>query len=195
MSTVMITQHDQGRRFVVAVMGLGLAFLFIASILYVVQNPSLTMQARQDQHAAAMSKIAELMAGLDKEPNHLPTLMTLGDQFMRIGSWEQAVVFWKRALAVDPAQDQALNGLGVAYYNLDKFSESAEQFERMIALLPDNYRAHFNLGMLYKHYLDQPQRARTHFERVLELNPAGEAELIRRVQAELAEAGAPTPGQ
>lgn len=191
----MMTQHDQGRRFVVAVMGLGLAFLFIASILYVVQNPSLTMQARQDQQAAAMSKIAELMASLDKEPNHLPTLMTLGDQFMRIGSWEQAVVFWKRALAVDPAQDQALNGLGVAYYNLDKFSESAEQFERMIALLPDNYRAHFNLGMLYKHYLDQPQRARTHFERVLELNPADEAELIRRVQAELAEAETPTPGQ
>jgi tetratricopeptide (TPR) repeat protein len=195
MSTEMMTQHDQGRRFVIAVLGLGLAFLFIASILYRVQNPSLTMQARQDQQAAVMSKIAELMAGLDKEPNHLPTLMTLGDLFMRIGSWEQAAVFWKRALAVDPAQGQALNGLGVAYYNLDKFFESAEQFERMIALLPDNYRAHFNLGMLYKHYLDQPQRARTYFERVLELNPADEAELIRRVQAELAEAGAPTPGQ
>jgi len=196
MSTMTTAQPDQGRRLVIAVLGLGLALLFVGSILYRLQNPSLTTHVHQDQQAAAMSKIAELMARLDSEPNHLPTLMSLGDQFMRMGSWERASVFWKRALTVDPAQDQALNGLGVAYYNLGQFSDSAEQFERIIVLQPDRYRPHFNLGMLYKHYLEEPERARMHFERVLELDP-GDEELVARIQKELSDLSLPPgwPGQ
>lgn len=193
MSTMTTAQPDQGRRLVIAVLGLGLVLLFVGSILYRLQNPSLTMQARQGQQSAAMNEIAELMARLDSEPNHLPTLMALGDQFMRMGSWERASVFWKRALAVDPAQDRALNGLGVAYYNMDQFADSAAQFERIIVLQPDNHRAHFNLGMLYKHYLDEPERARVHFERVLELDP-GDEELVGRIQEELSDLPSP-PGR
>lgn len=185
-------QPDQGRRLIIAVLGLGLALLFVGSILYRLQNPSLTMPGQGPQ-AAIMNKIAELMASLDNEPNHLPTLMALGDQFMRKESWDRAAVFWKRALAVDPAQDQALNGLGVAYYNMDQFSDSAKQFERIIVLQPDNPRAHFNLGMLYKHYLNEPERARMYFERVLELNPDDE-QLMGRIQEELADLS-PPPGQ
>ena len=178
--------HDQGRRLVAAVLGLGLALIFVGSFVYRLQNPSLTVQGQSPTCIAAMSKITELMARLESEPNHLPTLMTLGDQFMRITSWSDAVVFWKRALAVDPLQEQALNGLGVAYYNLDQFSESAEQFERIVEMRPDSYRAHFNLGMLYKHYLGDPQQARMHFELVLELDP-GEEGLAERIQEQLAD--------
>jgi len=192
MSTMTTAQPDQGRRLIIAVLGLGLALLFVGSILYRLQNPSLTMPG-QDPQAAIMNKIAELMASLENEPNHLPTLMALGDQFMRKESWDRATVFWKRALAVDPAQDQALNGLGVAYYNMDQFSDSAKQFERIIVLQPDNHRAHFNLGMLYKHYLNEPGRARMYFERVLELNPDDE-QLMGRIQEELADLS-PPPGQ
>lgn len=185
MSTT-IAQFDKGRRLVAAVLGLGLALIFVASFVYRLQNPSLTVQVRQDPPTAAMSKITELMTRLESEPNHLPTLMTLGDQFMRMADWDRAVVFWKRALAVDPLQEQALNGLGVAYYNLDQFSESAEQFERIVEMRPDSHRAHFNLGMLYKHYLGDPQQARMHFELVLELDP-GEEGLAERIQEQLAD--------
>lgn len=186
----MTTQPDQGRRLIVAVLGLGLVLLFIGSIVYRLQNPSLTMQARPSEASMAMNEIAALMARLDNEPNHLPTLLSLGDQFMRMSSWERAAVFWKRVLAVEPEQDRALNGLGVAYYNMEEFPESAEQFRRLVEIRPENHRAHFNLGMLYKHYLEEPDQARKHFQRVLEINPDDE-ELLERIQAELAE---PPPG-
>ncbi len=186
MTSMTTTQPDQGRKLVIAVLGLGLALLFLGSIIYRLQNPSLTMQPRQDESAAAMNEIAGLMARLDSEPNHLPTLMTLGDQFMQMGAWDRAVAFWRRALAVDPSQDRALNGLGVAYYNLDQFPESAEQFQRILAMHPDNHRAHFNLGMLYKHYLNEPEQARMHFELVLELEPTEEG-LMERIQNELSD--------
>lgn len=193
MSSTTMGPHDQGRRLVLVVMALGLAFLFLGSIIYRLQHPSLTMESRPPESSMAMNEIAEMMSRLDSEPNHLPTLMALGDQFMRMGSWERAVVFWKRALALDPRQDRALNGLGVAHYNMDQYSESAEQFEQIVEILPENHRAHFNLGMLYKHYLDKPEQARLHFERVLELNPDEEG-LVERIREELSEA-TPEGGQ
>ncbi|WP_459936719.1 tetratricopeptide repeat protein [Desulfonatronum parangueonense] len=190
MSSETMSPHDQGRRLILVVMILGLALLFIGSIVYRLQNPSLTLQARPSQSAMAMNEIAEMMARLDTEPNHLPTLMALGDQFMRLGSWDRAAVFWTRALAVDPTQDRAMNGLGVAYYNMDQYPESAEQFARIVDIYPENYRAHFNLGMLNKYYLDNPEQGRFHFERVLEIGPEDQ-ELVQRVQDELA---TPAPG-
>ena len=185
MSSTTLGPHDQGRRLVVAVIALGLVLLFAGSIIYRLQNPSLTMQARPSESSMAMNEISELMARLDSEPNHLPTLMALGDQFMRMGSWERAAVFWKRSIALDPSLDRALNGLGVAHYNMEQYVESAEQFERIVEIKPDNHRAHFNLGMLYKHYLEDPELARVHFERVLELEP-DDVELMERIRDELA---------
>ncbi len=190
MSSTTIGPHDQGRRLILAVMALGMILLFLGSIIYRLQNPTMTMQARPSETSMAMEEISEMMTRLDSEPNHLPTLMTLGDQFMRMGSWERAAVFWKRALALEPNQDRALNGLGVAYYNMDQYADSAEQFVRMVEIMPDNYRAHFNLGMLYKNYLDEPEQARFHFERVLEINPQNE-ELLARIRKELSN---PAPG-
>ncbi|WP_092123728.1 tetratricopeptide repeat protein [Desulfonatronum thiosulfatophilum] len=190
MSSATTGPHDQGRRLILVVVALGLALLFVGSIIYRLQNPSLTMQARTSQSTMAMNEIADMMARLDNEPNHLPTLMALGDQFMRLGSWERAAVFWRRSLAVDPTEDRAMNGLGVAYYNMDQYSESAEQFERIVDINPDNYRAHFNLGMLNKYYLDNPEQGRFHFERVLEIGPQDEV-LVERVTEELA---SPAPG-
>lgn len=193
MSSTTTAQPDQGRKIVVAVLGFGLLILFIGSFIYRLQNPSLTIQAKQSESCPAMDNIAELMARLDSQPDHLPTLMALGDQFMRVESWGRAEIFWKLALAVDPLQDRALNGLGVTYYNQDQFAESAEQFQQIVAMQPDNHRAHFNLGTLYKHYLDDAGKARLHFERVLELNPA-DAELIARIQGELSDS-TPSSGQ
>lgn len=186
MSSTTLGPHDQGRRLVVAVIALGLVLIFIGSIIYRLQNSGLTMQARPSESSMAMNEISQLMARLDTEPNHLPTLMALGDQFMRMGSWERAAVFWKRSIALDSSLERALNGLGVAHYNMDQYPESAEQFERIVDLNPDNHRAHFNLGMLYKHYLDNPEQARIHFERVLELEP-DDLELMERIRDELSE--------
>lgn len=187
MSSIAMERHDQGRRLVVAVMGIGLVVLLLASFIYRLQHPGLTMQSRQDTaETMAMTEIAELMTQLETQPNHLPTLMTLGDHFMRMGAWDRAIVFWKRALAVDPEEDQAMNGLGVAYYNQEQFAESARQFEDIIALRPDDHRAHFNLAMLNKYYLERPDLARMHFERVLEINP-DDAGMLQRVQEEMAE--------
>ena len=190
MSSTTLGPHDQGRRLVVAVIALGLVLLFVGSIIYRLQNPGLTMQARPSETSMAMNEVSELMARLDSEPNHLPTLMALGDQFMRMGSWERAAVFWKRSIGLDPSLERALNGLGVAHYNMDQYHESAEQFERIVELNSENHRAHFNLGMLYKHYLEEPEQARVHFERVLELAP-DDPELMDRIRDELANM---TPG-
>lgn len=190
MSSTTLGPHDQGRRLVVAFLGLGLIFLFIGSVVYRLQNPGLTMESRPAESSMAMNEITDLMARLDNEPNHLPTLMALGDQFMRMGSWERAAVFWRRSLAQEPTLDRAMNGLGVAYYNMDQFADAAEQFARIVEIQPENFRAHFNLGMLYKHYLGEPDQARMHFERVLELEP-DDLELRERIRAELADM---TPG-
>ena len=41
----------------------------------------------------------------------------------------------------------------------------------MLSIEPHNYHAHYNLGVIYKYYLSQPDKAATHFQAVVDASP------------------------
>ncbi len=70
--------------------------------------------------------------------------------------------------------------LGVFYTQNKNFKMAVKEFERALAIDPDNAKSHYNLGYLYAEEFDKHEQAIMHFQRFLEINPAAkEAEAIR----------------
>jgi Tetratricopeptide repeat len=57
-----------------------------------------------------------------------------------IGNCSEAEQLYNRALAIAPAYEQALIGLGDCAFRRSQFSEAAQLFERAIAVAPDDYQ-------------------------------------------------------
>ncbi|NCC23599.1 MAG: tetratricopeptide repeat protein [Deltaproteobacteria bacterium] len=177
---------------VVAAAALCLVMILISSFVYRMTNPSLTLVARsgdqgkkgQGMDSGAMTDVAAHMAMLQEDPRNMEALLNLGVAFMRMEAWDRALVFWNRALDVDPKNRMALNQKGVALFQMDRHEEGAQAFGELVALDPDDYRAHYNLAIVHKYYLNDPTAAREHFQAVVRIEPE-EPGLLEEVAREL----------
>jgi tetratricopeptide (TPR) repeat protein len=64
--------------------------------------------------------------------------------------------------------------LGCLYKASQRYAKAEEQFRKALVLDPDDPEIHYNLGVLYDDCLMQPDRARIHYSRFLELSPDDE---------------------
>ncbi|NJB67396.1 cytochrome c-type biogenesis protein CcmH/NrfG [Desulfobaculum xiamenense] len=172
------------RQILLMVMAVGIVTMVAASFIYRMSHPSMTVQAGQRQHTAAdheeggeespMVMIRSLMAELEKNPNDVHVLHTLGEQFMRMRAWDRAKALFDRALAVEPSNLQVLRMYGIVEFNLQKYPEAAEKFEMVIAVEPHDYMSHYNLGVLYGHFMNDTAKAKEHLKIVAEAEDAPE---------------------
>jgi tetratricopeptide (TPR) repeat protein len=61
--------------------------------------------------------------------------------------------------------------LGGAYAGSGNFKKAIEAYNRSLHYAPDNTRAYYYLGLLYKHHLDDSQKAVDNFKNYLKYNP------------------------
>lgn len=64
--------------------------------------------------------------------------------------------------------------LAVSYSQAKLYEEAVAAYEKSLAFSPDNAEAHYNLGLLYADYKNDPQKAVLHYRKYLELRPAAE---------------------
>ncbi len=69
--------------------------------------------------------------------NHLPALINMGNILFLEGRYEEAIGYFQRVLAVQPANTAALLGLARAKYELDQFSESDALIGKVRELNPE----------------------------------------------------------
>ena len=62
----------------------------------------------------------------------------LGDIFLRLGQWEKAVTYLTNFLVIVPNSVEAEKKIGIAYYNLDKFTLAIDNFEKAAKTLWDD---------------------------------------------------------
>ena len=66
------------------------------------------------------------------------------------GNWAAAAMQYQEALVLDPRHEDCLYYLGNAFFELGRFQEAADTWNRLIQLNPNqSSRAHAQLGMLY----------------------------------------------
>ncbi|WP_291318365.1 tetratricopeptide repeat protein [Desulfonatronospira sp.] len=180
------------QRAVVVLAILGLAVIFVSSVWYRIQSPSLVQETQtRQQDQQMMARIAGLMQEVEQNPQNIEAITQLASFFMQNQDWDKALSFWRRALNVDPDNQLALNQAGFTLFQMQRHAEAREKFDRLLELNPENHQGHFNLAIIYKYYLDEPEKAREHLEKIIELDP-DHPDLLERVRQELE---TPAPGE
>ena len=94
----------------------------------------------------------------------------LGQVYSNKGMYDNAVVQFEKALAIDPNYAKAYNNLGLVYYAKGMFDEANAQFKNALTINPNLAEAYNNLGLVYytKGMFDE---AIVQFEKALAIDP------------------------
>lgn len=150
------------KRFLIYFLALCLLGMLGASLFQRFANPSLTVvraPAANSNTQIGMNEIGKLMEQTAANPRDQNLLLRLVEQLMAVGEWQSAENFAQRALALDPANEpnqRALYLLAVIHHNMGRHRESAELLEKLLAKA-ENPSARYSLGILYLHFLHDPE--------------------------------------
>ena len=192
------TEQSQGPnasgRMVLAFVAFSLVIIFAASFIYRMERPSLAVQQKKGQGGmpqgmdAAMNgpmrEVMELMQKLQENPDDPGLQMAMAERFMAMGSFDRAKAFLDKLVKVRPDDPDVLNALGVVRYNLSDLEGAKDAFESILAKDAEDYRARFNLGLLYKYALGQPDKAKEALLAVI-ASPKTDPETRKTAQTEL----------
>ncbi len=187
---------NQAGRMVLGFVAFALVVMFVASFVYRLERPSL--EVRQERQggmggqamSGPMKEIMELMQKLQQNPDDPALQLAMAERFMSMGAYERAKVFLDKLAKSRPDDPEVQNALGVTLYNLKDLDGAKAAFEGMLARDPNNYQARFNLGLLYKYALNQPEKAAEAFKAVM-ANPRTDPKTREAVVKELE--GKPSP--
>ncbi len=184
-----------GRRIMVLALAAVLAVLFVTSFWYRMEHPSLRVEMRTERQAPPgmgqgggmdMARVQELMARMGEKPDDLPTLLELADVFMSMQAWDRTLIFLERAEKVAPGDPAVLRGLGMVHFEKKEYDQAAAAFARILEKNPQDAVAHYNLGIVLKHFLNRKAEADGHFKAVMG-NAAADADLRQEAARELGE--------
>lgn len=169
-----------------------LGALLFTAVVYRVDNPSIVQHEEQREMPGGgsmekmgdMAGVSALMQRLQSSPDDIEAMRSLGMSFMEMQAWERALAFWDMVLERHADDVMALNQKGFCLFELEQYAEAAVLFERMLGIEKDNFHAHYNLGVIYKYYLEQPEKAASHFQAVVDGAPEDPA-LLSNARREL----------
>jgi tetratricopeptide (TPR) repeat protein len=90
----------------------------------------------------------------------------------RNGAFGKAITEWQEYLKVEPNSDEAFFYLGASYQDQKQLDTAILNYEKCVALNPNNALAHLNLGILYDRHRNDLKRAAEHLEKAKELGGA-----------------------
>jgi len=124
--------------------------------------------------------ITEYQAAVKADPANYDAYYNLGLAALERGDARFSLWAYEIALALKPSGEDARYNFGLALKVGGYWEDAAEQFQKIIVENSSDARAHLSLANLYAQQLQQPNRAREHYQRVLEINPKhAEAAKIR----------------
>jgi len=124
-------------------------------------------QARQLPEA-----ITAYRRAIQLDPAYFDAYYNLGVVSVQAGNLSQALSAYETALAIDPGSHDARFNFALALKQANYPIDAANELEKVLAKSPNDIYAHYALGGLYALQLRQPAKAREHYQKVLELNPA-----------------------
>ena len=120
----------------------------------------------KDESGAVHKKQRYYALGKEKllnSPDTIAALIELGVQAGELGLYQEAIDYWDRVLAIDPACVQALFNKGFALMGLKRYAEALELARETLRLEPLYKEAGFNYGTCAL-YAGVPAEALQHLE-------------------------------
>jgi tetratricopeptide (TPR) repeat protein len=106
------------------------------------------------------------------DPGYFDPYYNLGVVSTQAGNLAQALAAYETALAIQPDSHDARFNFALVLKRANYPMDAANELEKLLAKFPNDANAHYAVGTLYAQQLRQPARAREHYQKVLELNPA-----------------------
>jgi len=110
-------------------------------------------------------------AATKADPTWFQAQFNLAAAAIEAGLNGEAVSASERALAIKPDSSDARYNYGLALKQGGRYAQAAAQLEQVVTADPINARAHLTLGNLYADQLREPDNARLHYLKVLEIDP------------------------
>lgn len=129
--------------------------------------PKARAPAPRSKSADAASKPAD-----DGDDKDVGKILTRANGLYRKGSFKQAIVEFKKALAVDETNDKVHTGLGTAYFDTDQNTLAIQHLKRAIDLNGKNGQAWVILGNVYQ-AMGDGAKAKAAYESYLKIEPTG----------------------
>ncbi len=115
--------------------------------------------------------VGEYQAAVRKDPAYFDAYYNLG--LAALDSGDVRVSLWacELALSLKPGSADARYNFALVLKAAGYSRDAADQLHKLLGANPSDARAHLSLANLYSQQLQQPDLAREHYQRVLELNP------------------------
>jgi tetratricopeptide (TPR) repeat protein len=114
------------------------------------------------------------------DENYFEAQYSLGLAAFESRSFKVASTAWEKAIAIRPDSADARYNFALTLKAEGRFQNAADELEKLLALHPDEARGHLTLGNLYAEHLRNTSLARTHYDKVLQLDPRNpQAQAIR----------------
>ncbi|MCG6934195.1 MAG: tetratricopeptide repeat protein [Gallionella sp.] len=134
------------------------------------------------------SPVAQLKARLNLDSSDIDAAIALGNFFYDQGDAGQAILYYRRALDINPDLPGVRTDLGTMYWRNDDISLAEQAFREVIARDPGFGHAYLNLGLLLHRARNNVREARAVWQKLLETDP--EDEVANRARELLQETGA-----
>lgn len=97
--------------------------------------------------------------------------LVLGDAYRYRSKGLEAVAEYEKARSLASDLPGVNYQLGVLQSELHDYDKAVEAFQKELGLDPNNADAHYSMGAYYLSYGNNPEQARQHFEKTIQLQP------------------------
>lgn len=184
-----------GQKFILILLMAAILTMFAGSFAYRMKGSGLVVEVHQESGGMGgpmagmmgvdMEQLRELMRRMEQNPNDAKALLELANAFMMMQAWDKAFEFATMAAKAAPQDPDVHRAMGMVQFERKEFAEARKSFDTVLKTAPDDALAHYNMGILLKHYLKKPAEGDAHFRRVVQLNPK-DADVLKSAQEELA---------
>jgi tetratricopeptide (TPR) repeat protein len=93
--------------------------------------------------AAVQKQLDALKATVERDPANFEALVQLGNMYMDVTKWPQAIGYYERALSVRE-EAEVRTDLGICYRNSGQMEKALDAFRRVAAAKPADWQSAFN---------------------------------------------------
>jgi len=123
-------------------------------------------EARQFDEA-----MKEYESAAESDPAFFEAYYNLGIAATQAGKLPQALGAYEYALAIDPDSANARYNLALCLKQARYLPDALNELEKLLARSPHETRAHLAIANIYALSLNQPDKARPHYQKVIEIDP------------------------
>jgi len=144
--------------------------------------------------AANPDEVKALESLAARQPNDVSVRVELGNLHMDAQRWDEAIRWYREALALDPARPDVATDLGACLVSAGNPAAALAEFEKVLRAMPDYKNALYNKGIALMQ-LGRPAEAAAAWEELLRRHPDDPQLQGLKARIEQVRAAAPAGGK